>query len=229
MRENVDRIYESGVFNLIRYNEEVPIYDSGSFFSPPFHIGEELAYESYKLLCKEGRLDAVESISIWNNNADQTNYLGEFTNVIHLEILNSQCKSPVWISKLTNLKRLSIVSTPVEDAIWLKEIKGLQYLVLHDCPISDLSVIRELEEILTLKLVDVDICDIEFIENLCHILYFQLVGCPIDDYSPLLRMNPLDYLEIDQKAVEALGMENIIKHHPNAVIKVQTIIENRKV
>ena len=79
-----------------------------------------------------------------------------------------------------------------------------------------------------LKLVDVDICDIEFVENLCDILYFQLVGCPIDDYSPLLRMNPLDYLEIDQKAVEALGMENIIKHHPNAVIKVQTIIENRK-
>jgi hypothetical protein len=36
-------------------------------------------------------------------------------------------------------------------------------------------------------------------------------------------------LTIDEKAVETLGMEALIEHHPDAVIKIQQKINNRKV
>ena len=55
-----------------------------------------------------------------------------------------------------------------------------------------------------------------------------VVGCPIKDYSPLLKIPPLHHLEIDEKVVEALGMENIKKHHPNAEIIVQQKISSSK-
>ena len=56
----------------------------------------------------------------------------------------------------------------------------------------------------------------------------MLIGCPIKDYSPLLKILPLKHLEIDEIAVEALGMENIVKHHPDADIIVRQKITNRK-
>lgn len=62
-----------------------------------------------------------------------------------------------------------------------------------------------------------------------HIPNLRLVGCPIEDYSLLLWMNPLDYLEIDENAVAAHGMDNLVKHHPDVVIEVKKIIDNRKV
>ena len=92
-----------------------------------------------------------------------------------------------------------------------------------------MSVLREHQNIQFLELRNLDIRDIRFIENQPRLLNLKLVGCPIEDYSPLLRMNPLDYLMVDEKAIEAIGMENLIKHHPDAVIEVQQKIDNRKV
>ena len=47
-----------------------------------------------------------------------------------------------------------------------------------------------------------------------------------EDYSPLLRIPPLIYLEVDEKVVEALGIENIKKQHPEAKIFVKQNVEN---
>jgi Leucine-rich repeat (LRR) protein len=85
------------------------------------------------------------------------------------------------------------------------------------------------QNILFLELRNLNIRDISFIEKQHRLLNLRLSGCPIEDYSPLLRIKPLDYLEIDEKAVEAIGMENLIKHHPDAVIEVQQKIDNRKI
>jgi hypothetical protein len=57
----------------------------------------------------------------------------------------------------------------------------------------------------------------------------HITGCPIEDYSCLLKISPLNVLIIDLKAVEAIGMENLVNHHPDALIKVQKEIDNRKV
>ena len=73
------------------------------------------------------------------------------------------------------------------------------------------------------------ITDIGFIENYEHLGKLDVSGCPIKDYSPLLKIRPLDFLKIDEKAVEALGIETLVKHHPDAIIKVQQKIDNRKV
>ena len=224
IRENVDRICESGEFNLIRYPEDVPIYESGSFFSTPFHIGEELAYESFKVLSKEGKLDVVDNITIWHNDADKANYLGLFKNTIRVEIANSPCKNPEWISGISGLSGISIDSTSIEDVCWLKEATKLQNVILRNSPISDLSVLREHEEISALELINIDISDISFIENFQRLYWLTVKGCPIRDYSPLLKIPALQHLEIDEKVVEALGIENIRKHHPNADISVQPII-----
>lgn len=226
VRENVDRICESGGFNLIRYKEELPIYNDGSFFSTPFHIDAELAYESYKILRDEGKLGVVNSITIWNNNADIVDYMGDFGNTTYLEISNFECKAPEWISKLTGLLGISISSTAIDDVSWLKDLTKLQGVVVKQSPVSDLSVLRDKEEIMWIELVDTAISDITFIENYQYLRHLTLIGCPIKDYSPLLRIPPLMHLEIDEKVVEALGIENIKKQHPEAEIIVKQIIAN---
>ena len=233
IHENVDRICESGSFNLIHYTEEeeekLQIPDNGTFFVTPFHIGKELAYESYKILCDEGKLDVVNDITIRYNNVDKEDYLGSFKNTIYLEISYSESKNPKWISHLSELLALSIISSAIDNVAWLKDAKRLQGIDLQQVPISDLSVLSDKEDLFRIKLIDVDVNDISFIENLQYLRHLTLVNCPIKDYSTLLKISPLDYLEIDEKAVEALGMDNLIKHHPDAVIKVKQKIDNRKV
>lgn len=228
IRENVDRICESGEFDLVRYPQDIPEYTSGTFFATPFHIGEELAYESFKLLNKEKKLDVVEHISIWNNNADKVDYCGSFKNTIYVDIRNSECKNPKWISEIVGLKAITLLSTSVESVLWLKELKELQNIELEESPISDLSILSEHEDVGYIKLNNVAINDIGFIENYKYLYSLIVVGCPIKDYSPLLKIPPLHRLEIDEKVVEALGMENIKKHHPNAEIIVQQKISSSK-
>ena len=226
VRENVDRICESGIFNLVRYKEELPIYNDGTFFTTPFHIGEELAYESYKILRDEGKLDVVNNITIWHNNADRTDYLGNFKNTTYLEIANSECKAPKWISKLTGLLGISISSTAIDNVSWLKNMKKLQGLIMKQSPVSDLSFLRENEDITWIELVDTAVSDITFIDNYQCLMHLTLIGCPIKDYSSLLRIPPLMHLEVDEKVVESLGIENIKNHHPNADIIVKQKIAN---
>ena len=226
VRENVDRICESGIFNLVRYKEELPIYNDGTFFTTPFHIGEELAYESYKILRDEGKLDVVNNITIWHNNADRTDYLGNFKNTTYLEIANSECKAPEWISKLTGLLGISISSTAIDNVSWLKNMKKLQGLIMKQSPVSDLSFLRENEDITWIELVDTAVSDITFIDNYQCLMHLTLIGCPIKDYSSLLRIPPLMHLEVDEKVVESLGIENIKNHHPNADIIVKQKIAN---
>jgi hypothetical protein len=131
--------------------------------------------------------------------------------------------------KLKELVNIHISMTSISDVSWMSEFQRLKIVRLIKSPISDLSVLNEHQNILMLELRDLDIRNIGFIENLPRILNLRLSGCPIEDYSPLLRMNSLDYLEIDEKAVNAIGMDNLIKHHPDAVIEIQQKINNRKV
>ena len=215
VRRNVDWICETGSFNLTPQIRED-------------NIGEELAYESFKVLNDEGNNGIVNDISIWDLNADNANYLGSFKNTVWLEIKNSKSREPKWISELTELLGLSIMSTSIENVSWMKNMVKLQGVELQQSPITDLSVISEHKDIFQLIINEININDISFLEKYQKLQHLVLIGCPIKDYSPLLKILPLKHLEIDEKAVEALGMENIVKHHPDADIIVRQKITNRK-
>ena len=208
---NVERIFASGTFKIDQ------------------RINEELAFETFKVLSNEGNNDVVNDIKIYDVNADHTVYAGEFTNAKSLDITKSQCTSPKWIANLSELVNIHLSMTAITDVSWMANLNKLKVVRLMRSPISDLSVLRDKPDLLHLQLWNLDVRDISFIENHHRLLNLSIKGCPIEDYSPLLKTNPLDYLEIDEKAVEALGMENIVKHHPDAVIEVQRKINNRKV
>ena len=208
---NIDRVYATETFKIDQ------------------RVSEEIAIETFKFLNNNGNNDAVKEISIYDVNADLTDYLGEFTSAKRLDVTKSQSIAPKWIAKLKDLVNIHISMTSISDVSWLSEFERLKIVRLIKSPISDLSMLNGHKNILMLELRDLDIRNISFVENLPRILNLRLVGCPVEDYSPLLRMNPLDYLEIDEKAVAAIGMDNLIKHHPDAVIEVQQKINNRKV
>lgn len=211
VQANVERIFASGTFKIDQ------------------RINEELAFETFKVLNNEGNNDVVNDIKIHDVNADQTGYAAEFTNAKWLDITKSECTSPKWIASLSELVNIHLSMTAITDVSWMANLNKLKVVRLMRSPISDLSVLRDKPDLLHLQLWNLDVRDISFIENQHRLLNLSIKGCPIEDYSPLLKTNPLDYLEIDEKAVEALGMENIVKHHPDAVIEVQRKINNRKV
>lgn len=211
VQANVDSIFATGSFKI---NQK---------------MGEDLASETFKVLNHDGNNGVVHEIRAFGINADQIGYAGNFINAKWLDITKSHSEDSQWIANLTELVNLHLSMTSISDVSWLENLKKLKVVRLIQSPITDLSVLREHQNIQFLELRNLDIRDIRFIENQPRLLNLKLVGCPIEDYSPLLRMNPLDYLMVDEKAIEAIGMENLIKHHPDAVIEVQQKIDNRKV
>lgn len=223
----IHRTYAKTLSDKVQANVE-SIFATGSFKIYQ-KLGEDLASETFKVLNNDGNNDVVNEIKVFGINADQIDYAGGFINAKWLDITKSQSENPQWIANLTELVNIHLSMTSISNVSWLESLKKLKVVRLVQSPITDLSVLREHHNILFLELRNLDIRDISFIENQQRLLNLKLVGCPIEDYSPLLRINPLDYLEVDEKAIEAIGMENLIKHHPDAVIEVQQKIDNRKV
>lgn len=211
VQANVESVFASGRFKIYQKS------------------GEDLASETFKILNNDGNNDVVNEIKIFGINADQTGYAGSFTKAKWLDITKSQSEDPRWIANLTELVNIHLSMTSISNVSWLENLCKLKVVRLVQSPITDLSVLCQHQNILFLELRNLNIRDIGFIEKQHRLLNLRLSGCPIEDYSPLLRIKPLDYLEIDEKAVEAIGMENLIKHHPDAVIEVQQKIDNRKI
>ena len=126
-----------------------------------------------------------------------------------------------WASKLTNINKVEISHTFMEDVSWLKNLRKLRWLELHLSPIKDLSVLSDHKYIHILSLCDLEITDISFIEQYQRLKFLDVVGCPIKDYTPILRIPPLEQLIIDEDVVESLGMDALVKHHPDAEIEVR--------
>jgi hypothetical protein len=222
----IHRTYAKTMADKIQANVE-SVFASGRFKIYQ-KSGEDLASETFKVLNNDGNNDVVNEIKIFGINADQTGYAGSFTKTKWLDITKSQSVDPRWIAKLTELVNIHLSMTSISNVSWLENLCKLKVVRLVQSPITDLSVLCQHQNILFLELRNLNIRDISFIEKQHRLLNLRLSGCPIEDYSPLLRIKPLDYLEIDEKAVEAIGMENLIKHHPDAVIEVQQKIDNRK-
>jgi Leucine-rich repeat (LRR) protein len=96
----------------------------------------------------------------------------------------------------------------------MKNLKKLKQVVFIESTISDLSVLSDHEDIYYLDISGTDVRDISFIEKYHKLDYLNIVACPIEDYSPLLTMQSrLRCLEIDERALEKIGEDRIMKHH----------------
>ena len=211
VQSNIDRVLSTGTFKITRETEGY------------------IAYQTFKALKDSGNNDAVNSIEFHSVDADKADYLNSYVNSERLEIFFSKCRELKWLSDYTKLVNIDFHRTSIEDVSWLARMKDLKILRLKESPISDLSVLREHRNLLLLELRDLDITDISFLENKPRLFNLRITGCPVEDYSILLRIPPLDILEIDEKAAESLGIENLIKHHPDARIEVKQKIDNRKI
>lgn len=212
VRENIDYIRETGMFKIT------------------MNVDEDTAFETFKELKKQNKLDLVNKIHVGKIEGDLGDYFGDFKNAQYLNIgFAPNCKNLIWASKLIKIVSLDIHQTQINDVSWLKAMKNLKYVEITKTPICDLSVLKDHEHILFLNVSDTLITDISFIENYEHLGKLDVSGCPIEDYTPLLKIRPLDMLIIDEKVVASIGMDNLIKHHPDAIIKVQQKIDNRKV
>ncbi len=212
VRENIDYIRKTGVFKI------------------SMNVDEDTAFETYKKLKIQNDLDLVNKIHIGKIEGEPGDYFGNFVNAQHLNIrFASNCKNIIWASNLTKISSIDIFKTQIRDVSWLKAMEKLRVVEISETPICDLSVLKDHKHILLLNVSNTLITDIGFIESYERLCKLDISGCPIKDYTPLLKIRPLDILFIDEKAVEALGMEALVKHHPDAVIKVQQKIDNRKV
>ena len=212
VRENIDYIRETGMFKIT------------------MNVDKDTAFETYKELKNQNKLDLVNKIHIGKIEGDPGDYFGDFKNAQYLNIrFAPNCKNLIWASNLTEIVRLDIHQTQIRDVSWLKVMENLKCVEITKTPICDLSVLKDHKHILLLNVSDTLITDISFIENYEHLGKLDVSGCPIEDYTPLLKIRPLDMLIIDEKAVNAIGMDNLVNHHPDAVIKVQQKIDNRKV
>lgn len=197
VRENIDYVLQEGTFKI---SSKVDV---------------DTAYETYKELSKRGKLEVVNNIGIASDEVcDIGDYLGDFINAERLYIFAPQIKNLSWASRLVNVKTLDLNQVQMDGLSWMKEMKKLKQIYLIVSSISDLSVLSEHKDIAHLDISDTNVSDISFIEKYQNLTYLNIVGCPIEDYLPLFKtQSRLECLEIDEKALEKIGEENIRKHH----------------
>jgi hypothetical protein len=197
VRENIDYILKKGIFKIT------------------YNVDEDTACQTYKELSKRDKLAEVADIVITGEEICEVgDYLGDFLNSERLCISSSQLKNIPWAARLVNLKTLEFIGVQVADISWMKEMKKLKQIHLLDCSVSDLEVIREHTEIDWLDISGTDVRNLGFIENYKKLNYLNIVACPIEDYSPLLTTKSnLKVLEIDKRALEKIGEDNIRACH----------------
>ena len=205
VRENIDNVIKKGTFKISS------------------KVDEYTAYTTYKELSKRRQLDVVDNIGIVGEDiCDLGDYIGDFINAERLYISAPKCKNIPWASRLINIKTLELPQTPIDDTSWMNEMKKLRFLYLAESSVSDLSVLSEHQDIDYLDISDTNVSDIAFINNYQKLTYLNIVGCPIDDYSPIfITKSRLKCLEIDENALEKIGMEKIREYHIGIDIKVR--------
>ena len=178
-------------------------------------VDEDTAYETYEELANRGKLGAVDNIGIAGDDiCDLEDYLGNFINAKRLYVFAPQLKNLSWASRLVNIENLELTQMQIDDSLWMKTLKKLRRVYLIESSITDLSVLSEHEDIWYLDISDTNVSDISFIDKYQKLDYLNIVNCPIEDYSPLFTMQSrLHCLEIDERALEAIGEERIRERH----------------
>lgn len=197
VRENIDYVLKEGTFKISSM------------------VDADTAYATYKELSKRDELGVVDNIGIAGEEiCDIGEYMGDFINAERLYISAPQVKNLSWASKLVNVKNLELIQVQIDDASWMKEMKKLRQVYLIESSIADLSVLSEHKDIDYLDISDTNVKDISFIENYKKLTCLNIVGCPIEDYSPLFTtQSRLKCLEIDENAIQKIGMDNIKNRH----------------
>lgn len=204
VRENIDYVLKEGTFKI------------------SYKVDTETAYTTYKELSKMGKLGVVDNMGIAGEGTfDNLDYFGEFFNTERLILRAPQIKDLTWAAKLVDVKELDLTDSQSEDVSWMKEMKHLRRIYLSESQVSDLSCLSEHKEIDVLDISGTNVSDISFIEDFPKLTQLHIAMCPIADYSPLFTTKSrLKYLEIDKKALEDIGEENIRNHHIGIDIKV---------
>ena len=212
VQENLDRVLKCGDFNIGRAQK----------------VDEKVAHATYLELKKREKTDDVQQIVVGSYSADDKEYLSCFSSAQYLRIEFSSSKDLKWASNLTKLIDVQIRNTPIEGVSWLENLKELKRVMISDSPVCDLSVLRDHEHITHLNISETEVRDIGFIEKYENLGYLNISGCPIEDYSVLLKIRPLVTLVIDEKAVEALGMDKLKEHHSVTDILVKQAVYGRQ-
>ena len=204
VRENIDYVLKEGTFKI------------------SYKVDTETAYATYKELAKMGKLGVVDNMGIAGEETfDNLDYFGEFFNTERLILRAPQIKNLAWAAKLVNVKELDLTDSQIEDVSWMKDMKNLRRIYLSESQVSDLSCLSKHKEIDVLDISGTNISDISFVGNFPKLTQLHIAMCPIEDYSPLFATKSrLKYLEIDQKALEKIGEENIRNYHIGIDIKV---------
>ena len=212
VRENIDYVLKEGTFKIT------------------YKVDADTAYATYKELAKMGKLGVVDNMGIamgiaGEDNFDNVDYFGDFINTNRLIIKAPNLKNMSWASKLVNVEVLKLEDSKIEDISWMKEMKKLKWVNLSNSSFSDLSVLSEHKNIDILDINGTKVRDISFIEKFPNLNQLLIATCPIEDYSPLFTTKShLKYLEIDKKALEKIGEENIRNRHIGITIKTTNSI-----
>lgn len=221
----IHKAYASTLEDQVQYNVD-RICGKGKFCINSV-IDEEVAYKSFQMLKKSGATGAVHEMIIQSCSVDDKEYLSCFSSTRWLRVEFSPSKELGWASDLSEVVNLQINKTSLEDASWLKNMKKLKSVRITRSPLGDLSALKDHEHIMLLDISNTKVGDISFIEKYEHLQRLDIYGCPIEDYSVLLKIPPLLFLTVDERAVDEIGMDKLKAHHCDAIIEVKQRVLGR--
>ncbi|MBE6693002.1 MAG: WYL domain-containing protein [Ruminococcaceae bacterium] len=197
VRENLDYVLKNGKFRI-------------------YHaVDADTAYATYKALSDMNKLDVVkEMLILGDEDFGNIDYLGDFINTEYLTIHADQLYTIPWASRLVNVTDVDLTDSQIVDVSWMKEMNKLRYALLSNSSVTDLSVLSKHTNIDRVSISGTKVSDISFIENFKHLTQLEIALCPIDDYSPLFKTKShLKILQINRRALEEIGEENIKNRH----------------
>ncbi|NIM11825.1 MAG: hypothetical protein GTO45_06875, partial [Candidatus Aminicenantes bacterium] len=157
----------------------------------------------------------IIGLNLYNSNISDISFLRDLTHLTHLKLSVNQISDILPLKELNALTELRLEKNQISDISPIKELNALTSLSLDYNQISDISPIKELNALTKLSLGDNQISDISPIKELNALIDLRLYNNQISDISPIkeLKKNPkrldLENNRISQLPIEIveLGME----------------------
>lgn len=164
-----------------------------------FHIILRVG-DSYKLcFSTEYRVDGN-----WNVNDDTISEITFMKNLKHFAALYTRLTNIDFITYLTKLESLSVCGNPDDSESIIKSIpilenfSDLKYVYLYNVDVENLDFISNCTDLksLTVKTYSKKITDISGLKNKQGLKFVDLRNVHCSDYSVLLELPSLEYLDI---------------------------------
>jgi len=184
-------------------------------------IASSLGHEHTEVEVYQSDLLKIETLSLSSiSNIEGLQYL---TNLIALNLWNSELNNIELLTKLPNLRRLCLEKSIIEDYKSLTYLTQLTRLSLSNTDFRNTSLLANLINLEDLNLNETEVNDISPLKTLINLENLSLNGTEVNDISPLEPLKNLRFFSIHGNGIFDISVVSNFQKLTNLILTYNQI------